>query len=254
MSGFPSFRIGCVPYFNAYPLCAYPQDPTIRFVVPSRLSEEFHKGLYDAALIPVFEWFRGSQLLAVEGVAIACQGAVRSVLIAHKEPFGELHDIWLDPASRTSIHLAQILFRRHFRKEVTWHEGKVPPDGARVVIGDPALRIYLGEGGWQMIDLGSAWWDFTGLPFVFALWALAPTLRSPEKIAVTLRRWKTEGLAKRHLIAKEQTSFPEAVLLDYLTRAIRYDLGNSQKEAIERFQQLLYEEGFLEEKRPLKFI
>lgn len=250
-----NYKIGCVSYFNARPLCLFPGDGRTIFAPPSRLSAMFNQGKLDVALLPVFELFRQAEPLLVDDVAIACSGPVRSVLVAHQEPLEEITDIWLDPASRTSIHLAQILFREHLKLSIHWRTGDPPAGAARVIIGDPALSLQEKQRAeWKVLDLGAAWKEFTGLPFVFAVWAVAPGLQDPEEVAELLRDWKQQGLARRREIARKQSQFPEEFLFEYLTQYIRYDLGDREKQGMELFRTHLCQAGFIGESVPLGYL
>lgn len=250
------FSIGCVSYFNARPLCLFPEEAQAKYLPPSQLATLFNQGQLDVALLPVFELFKQSQPMLVDGIAIACDGPVRSVLVAYREPLEQVKEIWLDPASRTSNHLAQVLFSQYLKQPIEWKIGHAPGGAAQVKIGDPALHLreeISNEKGWKILDLGETWKAFTGLPFVFAVWVIAPHVANRSELADLLRKTKTWGMSQRSEIAKSQSEFPDMFLLEYLTEVIRYDLRGREKQGLGRFQELLKEEGFLEKVLPLQF-
>jgi cyclic dehypoxanthinyl futalosine synthase len=104
-----------------------------------------------------------------------------------------------------------------------------------LVIGDPALEI---EGRFPFtLDLGLAWWEMTGLPFVFAAWCGRQGALSVDDERL-LQDARLEGLARRDAIADahaERTGQPAASLRSYLHDAVRYDLGDEERRGLERF-------------------
>lgn len=235
-------RIGCVPYLNARPLVRGIEDRTA-FDVPSLLADRFVGGDYDVALIPVFEAFRLPDAAIVDGVSIACLGAVRSVLLAHREPLAATAEIVLDPASRTSANLLRVLLAGRFHLAPRLVSSSADPLAARLIIGDPALAFQdRHPPGWHILDLGQAWHEWTGLPFVFAVWALRQG--TAPQAADALRDVAADGLAHRREIAAGEPD--PAAAFQYLTRHISYDLGPPEKLALIRFRLLLNNHGLLD--------
>src|SRR6185436_19875338 len=78
-------RVGCVQNLNSKPLI-YGCDAPIVFDHPSGLARDLVAGRLDVALVPVFEALRDPPWLAVDEVAIACDGPVFSVFLAHRCP------------------------------------------------------------------------------------------------------------------------------------------------------------------------
>ena len=105
---------------------------------------------------------RGKQV--VDGVAIASDGPVYSVFLAHRGPLHEIKTIALDPASRTSCHLLKCLLAEYhdLRPDyVTTAEAD-----ARLLIGNQAIQFRQKNGSeFSYLDLGEEWMRCTGLPF-----------------------------------------------------------------------------------------
>lgn len=225
-------RVGSVPYLNAKPLI---HGIEALLEVPSRLADGFAAGRYDVALLPVFEVLQRGAGAVVDGIAIAADGPVESVILCHREPLGKIRRIHLDPSSRTSTHLLEVLVRRHWDLEATMVLREPDPDAARLLIGDPALAFRRGAGeGWHFTDLAAAWKDWTGLPFVFAVWAIRFPGERARAIADALRETAAAGLAARGHIAEREDD-PQAAL-DYLTQRIRYAMGGGEKAGLMRFR------------------
>ena len=232
-------RIGCVQYLNSKPLI-HGYDGEVRFDHPSGLARDLAAGALDAALVPIFEALRGPRYRVADGVAIASDGPVFSVFLAHRGPLAEVRTIALDPASRTSAHLLQVLLAEfHGMRPQCVDPREFPgtPD-AELLIGNQALDFRLADAGrHRLLDLGEEWQRRTGLPFVFAAWLLRPELPDAPAIAEDFRRLKNEGVAAIPAIAAAE---PDPVLAArYLTQHIRFDLGEREKAGIARFAELL---------------
>jgi chorismate dehydratase len=151
---------------------------------PERLSEQLVAGSLDIAPITFVEFLKHSEdLVVLDGLAVGSDGPVMSCNLISQLPFEELDGrrVALGSTSRTTVQLAQLLLRERYH--VTPEYYTCPPDlsimmheapGA-VLIGDPALRAALYDVprlGLRMLDLGEAWKDWSGLPMVFAVWAV----------------------------------------------------------------------------------
>ncbi len=167
-------------------------------------------------------------------MAIACDGEVFSVFLAYRGRLEDVRSIAMDPASRTSVNLLRCVLRGFRGMEFEETPGVVGETQARLVIGDPAIAFRAAEGGsWNLLDLGAEWKRCTGLPFVFAGWALREGVEDGEGLAEALRAAKREGIAKIDEIAAREPDVEFA--RSYLTRFIRYDLGAPEKEAVALF-------------------
>jgi len=226
-------RLGGVPYLNARPLL---HGLDAELATPAILSERFAAGRYDAALLPVYETLRLPAARMVDGFGIGSLGHVHSVVVVHRRPLEQVAEIVMDPASRTSANLLRVLLARRVQISPRLVEASGDPDAARLIIGDPALEFQRRMGpSWRAFDLGQAWHEWTGLPFVFAVWTLAKN--APPQTGAILREAAQAGLAARQEIASREPD--PAAALDYLTRSIRYPIGESEKQAIRKFRELL---------------
>src|SRR5205085_12606549 len=128
-------------------------------------------GGLDAALVPVFEALREPRYVLVDDVAVGCDGAVFSVFLAHRGALRGVRSVALDPASLTSSNLLKVLLAEfHDLRPAFGGSGD-----AKLLIGNQALEFRAAQEGqseWQFLDLGAEWKRCTGLPFIFAVWAL----------------------------------------------------------------------------------
>lgn len=245
-------RIGSVPYLNAKPLVWGLEDKDVVFEIPALLSGSFERQSVDTALLPLFEVLRLGGGAIADDIAIACRGEVLSVYVASREDFESIKEITLDPASRSSVALLEVILGEFYPNGPKVKGGEPIGNEARLLIGDPALAFRKSHmEGWQYHDLGLLWQKLTGLPFVFAAWALRNGLEHQVEIANALRQIKDEGLSARAAIASHEADPAQA--LAYLTDNIRYDIGADEKEAIRLFSHLAHKHGLLASEAKILF-
>ena len=234
-------RIGSVPYLNAVPLTCGLED-RCDFLPPSALAVELRAGRLDAALLSITEALFEPGYPIVDGVAIASDGPVASVFLAHQDPVDErLTEVHLDPASCTSVNLLRVLLAARglsprFLPLAGYDPDRMPRNV--LLIGDPALRFALGAHPHRIWDLGTAWKEWTGLPFVYAVWAVREAAATRE-LAEGLRSAREQGLARLPHWVESRPEFTREFRRAYLGGHIRYGLGDAEKAAIERFRQAL---------------
>lgn len=215
-------RLGSVSYLNAKPLL---YGLEARLATPAVLAGWLRAGEVDAALVPVVEVMENPVYWLVDGLGIGCLGPVYSVFLALRKPLGEVRRVALDPASRTSVRLTRWLLEQHHGLPVEYVDRGEAAD-AQLLIGDPAIAFRHANPEVPLLDLGEAWREATGLPFVFAVWAL----RAPDaELAERLRAAARKGLAARTEIARQPWE------LEYLTQHIRYELGEPERAGLARF-------------------
>ncbi len=188
------FRVGCVPYVNARPLVAAFDQPNdfveVIYEVPSKLPALLDSGEVDAILVSSIELLRRNDLLMVADVGIMSYGPVKSVRLLSKVPLTEIKSLALDQSSMTSNILAQIILAENGVFPIC---DTVPPDQSNMLDSHDACVI-IGDNGFKAdgtglvdIDLGEAWTDMTGLPFVWALWLGKKDHRlDAQKLSVSL--------------------------------------------------------------------
>ncbi len=190
-----------------------------------------------------------------EGRSIACQGPVHSVVLAYRGPVAKIRSIALDPASLTSVHLLKVIMAEYYGLQP-----EIRKDGeAMLIIGNQAIEFRAAEArrnaNWSWMDLGEEWHRQTGLPFVFAAWALRPGLENADAIAAGFRSLKQHGLARIPQIIAEENAGDEEFRRRYLTEHIRFDFGDKEKNGLARFRSMLIKWQLIApDERPMNFI
>lgn len=270
-------RIAASTYLNSAPLVYSFAEGRLRDkaeflgdTAPARCAEMLAAGVCDAALIPVIEYQRIPGVQVIPGVAVASEWKVRSVLLAARRPLSEVRRVTLDSSSRTSQALVRILCRYRYGIEPEFVERTPDPSvfcenmfeagDAALVIGDPAIQLAASAGalGVRVYDLAEEWRSLTGLPFVFAVWAVSrdAAKRFPDAAKLFVAA-KEEGIGVRELLAAryaEDLGLPKADLLDYLNRNVCYDLDAEKIAGLERFFDLAQACGLIAENRRLVFV
>ncbi len=265
-----SLRLGRVRYINCEPVYyglergIVPADCTIQDGTPAELNEQLRSGRLDVSVISVMEAaLRPDAYRLLPDLAIACDGPVESVLLLCERPPEELdgRPVTLSRHSLTSVYLVKLLLekaynvRPRFTTEADGEEAE-----ARLVIGDEALR--------QAphcpfpFDLGKAWRALTGLPFVFAVWAVRVPVwadRAAEVRALhrALLRSKAYSLAETEAIvavAVARTGLPRDACRRYLQERLSFDLSPRHLEGLRIFLRMLTDAGALPAVPSLDFI
>jgi len=247
------FHLGVVPYLNVQPLIwslRGREDVAFHEAVPSQLAGGLVRGLYDAAIMPVFEYLRSpGQYEFVPGVCIGSRGPVDSVVLFSSVPLRNVKRVILDPSSLTSVHLLKVLMAE--RKGPVdyihhhWGGSTLAPGDAALLIGDPALA-QLGVHP-EEYDLATLWRENTGLPFVFAVWALRVERDNSEVIAL-LQDAKEQGIAHINEVARDAapgTPYDVAYIFRYFHERIHYGLGEEELRGMEEFARKCRQQGFI---------
>ncbi|MFN0066572.1 MAG: menaquinone biosynthesis protein [Limisphaerales bacterium] len=236
----PPLRAGSVPYLNAAPLTCGLADRLV-FLPPAQLAQELRAGRLDAALLSVTEVLRSADYDVLDGVAVASDGPVFSVFLAHRGRLEDIREVACDPASLTSVNLLRVLLAERglhpVLRELKDHAAAARHD-AVLLIGNPAIAFRLAPHDHALWDLGAAWHAFTGLPFVYAAWALR---RAADTAALRVELLAARDRGRRELprLIAQPGEFDEATRRAYLTRHIRFDLGPAEKAGLARFAALL---------------
>ena len=228
---------------------------------PVRCAEMLACDEVDAALVPVIEYHRLSDVAIVPDVCVGSRSAVRSVVIASRvNNLKKVRRVALDNSSRTSVALVKIIFREFLGFEPEWETS--PPDlksmlaraDAALIIGDPAMKILRDQ--FRIFDLATLWHDYTGSGFVFAMW-MARWANADAVRAIDFTSARDEGLANLDDIAAEyrtRLSLSAEEIKDYLTRNIAFQMDEEMKRGLELYFELAQKHKLIDQTKPLEFI
>jgi chorismate dehydratase len=238
------FRVGSVKALNTVPLTRGIEDQ-ILYATPAKLAELLRRDELDAGLVSVVEPLLNDRYDILDGIAVASLGEVKSVLLAHRQPLEQIREVFCDTASLTSVRLLKVLLAERGLtpefKPLPDYNFATPPDNL-MLIGDAALDFLFGQHEHQIYDLGAAWFEMTGLPFVFAVWALRRGVHNPD-LRRQLRDAKDFGMETLDHIIGTRTEYTLDFRKDYFGWHLHYHLGSDEKRGIARFMELLRNHG-----------
>jgi chorismate dehydratase len=261
-------RIGRIPYINCYPVYGAIDRGLVRLDaelvdgVPTDLNRKMGAGDLDISVVSAVEYAReAARYLLLPDLAISCDGPVRSVMLFSKRAAGELtsRNVIVSRSSMTSVALLELLF------ENVWHARPrfVPGDAeirdvivedagdtdARLVIGDAAL--VLGSNHRRrypfVYDLGQTWKEWTGQPFVFAVWVAQRSTDVKEALVahaglIASRNWGLAHLSELAEQAHDATGVERGVCAEYLS-GLDYGLSYPHLAGLTEFYRRLVERG-----------
>lgn len=239
-------RVSAISYLNTAPFVYglqhsdILQNIDIAFDYPSECARKLQQNESDIGIIPVAALLSLPKYEIISNYCIGAVGAVRTVALFSNSPLEKIERIYLDYQSRTSVNLAKILSKNYWKITPEWMpftpsqdaNGLEPHEGL-VIIGD---RVFNSEKHYKYCyDLAEEWFKFTGLPFVFAVWASVKTLDNDfidsfnsalslglQNIPLSVDNFNLKYIGKSEAI-------------DYLNKNISYNLDDRKKKAIEMF-------------------
>lgn len=241
-------QVALVGYLNTLPLefglrrlC---DDGSLNLLLdtPARCAAHFAEGRVDLALVPVGALDSLTDYEICLDYCIGCDGPVRTVCILSHQALAHCDTLYLDRHSRSSRLLAQ-LYCQHKGISLRYQDqrisqlGTLGPHEAALMIGD---KVFEQEKNFaHIVDLGQAWKEWTGMPFVFAVWIKRAGLEIDSaalNAALALGLAQTEKLVKAHAATSH---LPLADIDSYIHVNLKYAFGPDQKAALNHFRSLV---------------
>ena len=272
-------KISIVKYLNAVPLAwgiiDGPQKPAFEpvFSTPAECADQLAQGAVDIGLIPSIEFQRIKGSRIVLGPVVASTHRVRSVILVSVVPLWKVKTVAFDKGSRTSVTLSRIIFSEFYHTHPDFKPAE--PDLARMLaesdaallIGDHALKfmednerpdaarqkplLRLGAEPLHVFDLVERWRFLTGLPFVFAFWAVRQGFDGSSALEF-LRQSRDFGVRNIPAIAEKysgELQIKKEFLREYLERNVHYYMDRACAEALELFYEKASEVGAIKSVR-----
>ncbi|GAB7023618.1 menaquinone biosynthetic enzyme MqnA/MqnD family protein [Salidesulfovibrio brasiliensis] len=269
-------RLGKIGYLNVLPIYhpiesgRFEGDFHIVSGPPAELNRLMADGRLDVSATSSIEYARHPERYwLVPNLAIGSCGPVQSVLLLSRVPVNELdgRDILVSSQTHTSAALLKVLFR-HWGITPTYTTGDATSTLSRgdrpqaiLAIGDEALNLRYHPDYPVRVDLGEAWRDQTGLPFIFGVWVAQRSDFAARPGAVTkachlLQQAKAHG--REHIeemchIACENSCLDTDEMRSYFDGLV-YDLGEAEQDGLKRFYAELVEAGLITSAPPLNFL
>ena len=238
---------------------------------PAELNARIQAGELDLSAASSIEYARNfHQYRLVPHLAIGSQGPVQSVLLLSQIPLSSLQNqsILISSQTHTSAALLRLLVRERLHLEVGYETGDITarlqankPPTAFLAIGDEALRLRSHPGFPHHLDLGQAWLEWTGLPFIFGLWigryradeGMDAGLQSGCRQLLASKDWGMQRIPFFASLVSEQGILDYQALLSYF-QGLVYDLGPRELAGLRLFYRKLHACGELPHMPELRFL
>ncbi len=273
--------MGRISYINASPVY-YGLDhgltpPWLALVtdVPASLNGQILSGDVQISPISAAHYaMHYEELLLLPELSISCHGPVLSVICASKYPLEELDGkkVLLSQESATGANLLKLILAQ----KLALVKKQIPPQyvmadlnsistnsqqaDAVMVIGDKALTLPWKDHFDHIVDLGQEWFDMTGLPFVFAVWAVNrkfAATHAPEvsKISDLLCQSKNQGYAfMDEIIAQGSKKLGLSKdLIGQYYQLLYCDMDDTKVQGMQMFFDSLFSRGLLPHKVSIRF-
>jgi chorismate dehydratase len=229
-------RVAAVDYLNTKPLIFGLEREKICYDIdlildnPAQVARMLINGDVDVGLVPVacIPFLKDPQIIS--DYCIGCNGEVASVCIFSEVPLHDIQTVLLDYQSNSSVALFKLLANKYWKISPVVLEGR--PDYEKLITGNTA-GLVIGDRALQqrtvskyIYDLGSAWKDFTGLPFVFATWVSNKPL--PGNFLTTFNAATGMGLSYLNEIVAANP-FKDYDLTDYYNNKIDFRFNSTHK-------------------------
>ncbi len=241
-------KVTAVSYLNTKPFLygifksGLAEEIDLQLDIPSECARKLSTGEADMGLVPVAVIPEMQTPHIISDYCIGTEGTVKTVCIFSERPIEKLTHLYLDYHSRTSVELVKILLKNHWRHSPALvpakpgFEDKISGTTGALIIGDRAIGL---EGRYPFVyDLGEAWMEHTGLPFVFAAWVSNRQL--PEEFITRFNQALQTGIdlipQLMFLLPSPQPGFD---LAKYFTENISYRLDAGKRKALKMFLQSL---------------
>ena len=235
-------KVAVVSYLNTRPLVkgfetgVMDQMMELSEAYPSSLASMLIRDEVDLALIPVAMIPEVPNAEIVSDFCIATDGEVASVCLFSDCPINEIEEILLDYQSRSSVALTRILLKEHWKisplltyAKPGFEENVAGKKGA-LIIGDRALEK---RSSYRYVyDLGTAWKEMTGLPFVFAVWVANKKL--PSDFISLFNHTMLSGFSELESVIQKFEN-PHYNIRTYYTQNIQYRLTDDMRKAMDLF-------------------
>lgn len=262
-------RLGRIGYINCFPIYRaidrdiVAVDAELVSGTPSELNGLLAAGELDVSVVSAVEYARNAGAYdLLPDLAISCDGPVRSVALFSRRKATDLDGstLLVSQSSRTSVHLLELLCAERWRVEPHLVQARAEasdlddlarlPHDAVLVIGDAALLLAAtGEYPFRY-DLGQEWKNWTGLPFVFAVWAArravgeahGDRIRRVHEALMASKEWGLANLDDLAREAAETTGIEQSECMEYLS-GLDYALSYRHLEGLTSFFRRLASAG-----------
>lgn len=212
---------------------------SVELDIPAVCAQKLKEGKVDAGLVPVALLPHLPNYYIISDYCIGAVGTVKSVLLLSKVPLEQIKTIMLDYQSRTSVTLVQVLAREYWKiapefiNTKAGFEDTIDGTTAAVIIGDRTFGLH--DKYPYVYDLAHEWQQFTGLPFVFAVWAANKPV--DQEFIDAFNQALAYGLKhkKEAALMGVNSGVAQDEIVEYYEKYISYELDEAKKKGLQKF-------------------
>lgn len=272
-------RVGHIQFINCFPLFYGLIEKKFLLEVdlikgnPSDLNRMLKENVLDMAAIPSVAYARNyGDYILMPDISISGDGEIKSIYLFSKIPIEDLHrrKVALTNTSATSQALLRIIMSTFYNSSPEYFNS-VPELGAMLIeadaallIGDDALRAYYkfkDQKRLYIYDLGLEWKKFTGLPMVFAVWAMRQDWAAKYLDQVMIIRdtfvesirFSLENVQDAAAKASQWEDFGADYLVDYFHN-LKFDFDETKQAGLMEYYRQAHVLGLIDEVPPLKIL
>lgn len=253
-----SIRLACVRYLNTAPLIHgldRLQGLTLLPCAPADISGMVFRSEAELGLASIVDALRAPAETVLFPVGmIGCDGATLTVRVFSRVPLANVRVLAADRESHTSVVLARLIMKRSLGVSVDvtdYREGDPWPEavlliGDKVIINHPPESLYP-----HQLDLGLAWKELTGLPFVYAMWMARAAAADDPRVVLAARlldRQRRHNAGRMEWLVRTyapKAGWPLETARRYLCDLLRYEVTRGAMDAVRVFGEMARAEGLL---------
>lgn len=250
-------RLGQINFINCLPINYalkqhMAENPGLPFEfevfagTPAELNQKLRSGDLDLAPISCYEYLiNKKQYGLLENFSVSSKVEADSVLFLSKKPLEELSTINITNKSATAVSLLKIILMKKYQL-INFEYNSFAKDedfDNKLLIGDEALAVDKSQ--YQVVlDLGSEWYDYSGLPMVFGVWAYRNEFRVQPEFIEFMQKVKADAFDKYFpdaiVEAYTKTGIAKSKLTEYFDH-LEYDLAGRHLASMSLYEDLLKE-------------
>ncbi|WZY01699.1 menaquinone biosynthesis protein [Bacillus sp. FSL W7-1360] len=264
-----ALKVGEIHYANMRPFFEYIDRNKCRtegmtFIrdVPAQVNEHLATGAVDVAAISSFSYgMHANEYVLLPDLCVSSAGAVHSLLLFSKVPLPSLsgNKVALTTSSETTVHLLKLILKQFYQVDVTYQlmrpqlREMLRDHEAALLIGDDAIVARAQSIAPYVYDLGELWYQWTGLPMTYALFAVRKAVAYEKSTLVSalykqFRESYTEARTNVYAQLSKKMATNHRVARPFWQQYFRdlcYEWSAPQQKGLLYYFQLCYEEGFI---------
>jgi chorismate dehydratase len=219
------------------------------------------EGLVQSALIGTLDYAKGKGSWKLfPDICVAAKGSFKTINLFFNKEIRDLSSVTVDLNDPTAVALLKIIMQEKYEisPELIELNGNLDEQlrkaDAALLSGNKAFEIQ--QSNKIFIDLGEEWYDLTGLPFVYALWAVH------EMESDRLMFEKIKSMMDDNIKNIDQTldlvftnkNKKDKIFSEFIKNRVIYHLGLEEREAVSEFFRYAFFFGLIEHIPELHFL